>query len=213
MLRQSQLTGRLRLRHLLEVTEAKDEEMAAERARFARLADPGSAPRAVAAFNLFQTPEPLAARMARLLLDRVDAAAPVLEPSAGLGRLYRALRTAGHTGPLQLVEIAPQCAAELYRETAGDEATTLRQGDFLEMNCGLVAGVLMNPPFKQGRDVRHIRHALRFLRPGSRLVAMCFNGAKQQQLKEIATTWEVLPPKTFRESGTRAEAVLLTVDT
>ena len=60
----SRRTGILRLRHLQEVTEAHGEEMAARRERFARLADPSSAPRAVSAFNLFQTPPELAERLA-----------------------------------------------------------------------------------------------------------------------------------------------------
>lgn len=87
--RSSQQLGRLRLRHLLEVTEAEGENMATERERFERLADPGSRPRVVSSFNLFQTPEPLAARMASLLTP-----GRTLEPSAGLGRLYRAVRAA-----------------------------------------------------------------------------------------------------------------------
>ena len=74
----SRKTGLLRLRHLLEVTEAKAEEMDAERPRFERLANPDSAPRVISAAQLFQTPEPLAARLA-MMFPRFGR---TLEPSA-----------------------------------------------------------------------------------------------------------------------------------
>ena len=32
--------------------------------------------------------------------------------------------------------------------------------------------VIMNPPFTRGQDVTHVQHALRFVRPGRRLVAV-----------------------------------------
>lgn len=101
---ESRQRGLLRLRHLLEVTEAKGEEMDEKRPRFGKLADPAGKPRAVSSFNLFQTPEPLADQMAQMLplLGRV------LEPSAGLGRLYRAIRKISEC-PITLVEISPDC--------------------------------------------------------------------------------------------------------
>jgi hypothetical protein len=49
--RESQLTGRLRLRHLLEVTEAANEEMIEERPRFTALAKRSSSASLVARSN------------------------------------------------------------------------------------------------------------------------------------------------------------------
>jgi hypothetical protein len=210
--RDSQQTGRLRLRHLLETTEAAGERMDEARPRFERLARADSAPRVVAAFNLFQTPEPLADRLA------AHAAAGrslgrVLEPSAGLGRLYRAVRAIDPACPVTLVEIASQCAGELYRSTEGDEAARLLQADFL--NCGHLGPfdtVVMNPPFKQGRDIKHIRHALTTLSAGGRLVALCADGPRQRAaLRPLATHWEEIPAGTF--DGTGVRAVLLVIDT
>ncbi len=37
----------------------------------------------------------------------------------------------------------------------------------------------MNPPFANGQDIKHITHALRYLSPGGRLVAICANGPRQ----------------------------------
>ncbi len=208
-------SGKLRLLHLQDQTDAMGESMAAEQSRFTALADPSAAPRVVSAPNLFQAPEPLAARMADLLGDLPDGAR-VLEPSAGLGRLLRAVRRS-HDGPVVLVEQSPECCRELYDLTDDDTYTTLLQGDFLTKTSAELGGpfdaVLMNPPFKQGRDIKHIRHALGMITPGGRLVALCANGPRQRrQLQPDADQWHELPPDTFASEGTRVAVALLVMD-
>lgn len=208
----SQKLGRLRLRHLLETTEAVGESMAHERQRFERLADPSAKTRAVSSFNLFQTPEPLADRLASMLPLR----GRVLEPSAGLGRLYRAVRLRSDCCAV-LVEQSPECCAELYREIAGDEAASLVQADFLACDAqrlgGLFDAVLMNPPFKMGTDVKHILHARGLLAPGGRLVALCASGPKQHaKLKPIADNWEELSAGAFKSEGTSVAAAICVFD-
>lgn len=210
-MRESQLKGRLRLRHLLEVTEAVGEQMDEERSRFQRLAKEDSKPRAVSSFNLFQTPEPLADRIARML----PLEGRVLEPSAGLGRLYQAIRNLSDC-PVTLVEISPECCGELYRETEIDENATLIQADFLECRrerIGTFDGILMNPPFQRGRDITHIEHAMGFLNAGGRLVSLCANGPRQQKgLRDLASEWIELPPQTFRESHTNVNAAVFVIE-
>ena len=207
-MRESQLKGRLRLRHLLEVTEAVGEEMDNERPRFQRLANEESKTRAVSSFNLFQTPEPLADRVAQML----PLEGRILEPSAGLGRLYRAIRKQSDC-QVTLVEISSDCCGELYRETEADENATLIQADFLDCTwerIGTFDGILMNPPFKQGRDIKHIEHALTFLNAGGRLVSLCANGPRQQKrLRTIADEYHELPPGSFKESFTNVSAAIV----
>lgn len=209
--RDSQLTGRLRLRHLLEVTEAAAEEMAEERPRFEALANKEAAPRVVAAFNLFQTPEPLALQAAKL----VGKFGRTLEPSAGLGRIYRAIRQLDAGCEVVLVDNSPECCGELYRETERDANARLIQADFLGCNAdrlGLFDSIVMNPPFKMGRDVKHIKHALTLLAPGGCLVAICANGPKQNaQLRPLADSWEVLPAGSFKESYTNVSAAIMVI--
>jgi len=205
--------GRSRLYTLQGATLDAGQEMEGEASRFARITN-AEPTRAISAFNLFQTPEPLAARMAKMAAGRPG---PWLEPSAGLGRLYRAARGV-YSGPITLVESAPDCAGELYRQTresARDPGATLRQRDFLACDVADLGGpfgaVIMNPPFKQGRDVKHIKHALGMLRPGGLLVALCYNGTRQnQELEPIADSWQVIAGA-FKEAGTRAEVALLTI--
>lgn len=206
-LRDSQQTGRLRLRHLLEVTEAVGEEMEIERERFARLAERET--RAVSAFNLFQTPPELAARLAGML----PLTGRILEPSAGLGRLYRAVRAVSDCH-VTLVEVSPQCAAELYRETAHDDAARLIQADFLECDAdrlgGTFDGIIMNPPFQRGMDIRHIEHARRMLAPGGTLVALCADGPRQRRHFD-GCDYTPLPPRSFASEGTSVAAAIVTL--
>jgi len=199
--RDSRRTGILRLRHLKEVNEAKGEEMVAQQERFARLADPASAPRVVTAFNLFQTPEPLAERLAGMF----DRFGRTLEPSAGLGRLYQTVRVRSGECPITLVDSSPACCGELYRVTSTDPAVRLVQGDFLTMGVGrlgLFDSIIMNPPFRLGADIKHIRHALELLAPGGQLVAICAAGIKRRIALEDATEWIDLPDGSFKSEGT-----------
>ena len=207
--RDSQRIGRLRLRHLMEHTEAMGEEMAEERPRFERLADPTAAPRVVSSFNLFQTPEPLAMRAAGLF----DTFGRTLEPSAGLGRLYRAVRARSSDCHISLVEQAAECCGELYRAIEGDGFATLVQADFLLCGVdrlGLFDSILMNPPFKMGRDIKHIEHARTLLAPGGRLVSFCAAGPKQRaQLQPFADQWHDLPGDSFKSEGTHVNAAIV----
>ena len=204
--------ARLRLLALRDQNDAVGQDMAIERHRFDALRD-AEAPRAVSAHQLFQTPEPIAARLVSLCGDLTGRR--ILEPSAGLGRIYRALR-ARTDAPVTLVELSPQCMAELYRQTAHDDAVTLVQGDFLGCDADRLGGlfdvVVMNPPFERGVDIRHLFHSVSLLRPGGVVVGLCYAGTKQRKAFEHADdwTWELLPPGSFRQEGTTADVALVT---
>ena len=208
----SRQRGLLRLAHVGEQSEATGEAMAEQRQRFQRLAREDSAPRAVSSFNLFQTPETLADQVAAMF----TTFGRTLEPSAGLGRLYRAIRKRSADCEITLVENAPQIAGELYRMTEGDSRAKLVQADFLECDSqrlGMFDAILMNPPFKMRRDIKHIKHAATLLNRGGRLVAICANGPRQrEQLQPLAFTWLELPPASFKESFTNVAAAVVVFD-
>lgn len=113
---------------------------------------------------------------------------------------------------MTLVEQSPECCAELYRQTEGDAHSELVQGDFLALSAdrlGLFDSIAMNPPFKMGTDVQHIRHAMTLLAPGGRLVSLCANGPKQRAaLRGIAQEWIELPADSFKSEGTRVESAI-----
>ena len=212
----SRSRGILRLKHLREVTEAKGEEMAEQRERFQRLAREDSAPRVVSSHNLFQTPPELAARLVALASDG-RGLGRILEPSAGLGRIYNAVRAVDRAAPVVLVDVSPECAGELYRATEGDGAAELVVADFLTIGTdrlGRFDTVVMNPPFRMGTDIKHIRRAAGLLRLGGRLVSLCAAGPKQRRAFDGAAgvRWIDLPAGTFKSEGTGVESAIVVID-
>jgi len=201
-----------RLHRLREENDDHAALVAALRPRFERMAnrhENGTAPRAVSSFQLFQTPPALAARLVAAL--EIPDGARVLEPSAGLGRLLDAVE-ALKPAEVVAVDVSPACTGELFRqERAG---VTIKQRDFLDVSpaeLGTFDAVVMNPPFHMRADVRHILHALKFLRPGGRCAALCLDTPQRTAaLRELADTWEELPPETFRAEGTSVRTVLAT---
>lgn len=203
--------GFLRLLQLRDQTEAVREEMNEQRGRFEALSKTEKTP-TVVSFNLFQTPPELAVKMAGIVSRAVCQGDTLLEPSAGLGRLYMAMRQTDFEGPVILCEQNPDCCKYLYDLTREDRQAKLKQGDFLTMTVGPVDAVIMNPPFKQGLDIKHIVHALDQLKPGGFLLSLCYDGVRQNKtLKPMADTWEPLPEGSFISEGTRAGVVLLTI--
>jgi phospholipid N-methyltransferase len=167
----------------------------------------------VTANQLFPTPADLADRM----VDEADIQPDneILEPSAGTGAIIDAIRRRlNHGAAITAVEINPQLAHRLrFVDCLG--AGRVRDVDFLTCNgdLGTFDRILMNPPFRNGEDIKHITHAMHMLKPGGRLVAICADGPRQNEtLKPMASTWEELPADTFKDQGTGVRAVLLTID-
>ena len=79
----------------------------------------------------------------------------------------------------------------------------------------------MNPPFENGQDIDHVRHAFGMLRPGGILVAIMSPGPFFRSDRKAAAFREWfdamggerrdLPAGAFRESGTGVATVLVTV--
>lgn len=186
--------------------------MAELRPRFERLAsrhENGTAPRAVSAYQLFQTPPDIATCLVAGLC--LQPGARVLEPSAGLGRLLDALRS---YAPREVVavELAANIAGELYRQQR--PGVTLLQRDFLDVSpedIGLFDAVVMNPPFHLRSDIRHIQHATTFLKRGGRLAAICFNTEHRRKAFSIlGWSWTDLPAGAFAKEGTHVPTAIVT---
>lgn len=206
------------------VEEPKPEAEAA--ARFEDLKEKlRSGVKAVSASQLFPTPPELARRMcdeAGILAGKT-----VLEPSAGTGNIVRAIinnATGADCVQITAVEINHNLVQLLMQQRdktvyANDSNFKIVHADFLECNgsLGKFDRVLMNPPFEDGTDIKHIRHATKFLKLGGRLVAICAGGSRQEKelkplVEESGGVWESLEPGTFKESGTDVNAVLLTIE-
>jgi SAM-dependent methyltransferase len=198
-----------RLHALRLANDAKRDEMDAMASRFNALRtrhEDGTAPRAVTAYQLFQTPEPLAARMVGLAEIRPGCS--VLEPSAGLGRLLRPILAM----PRALVtacEISPDLCAELYQEFP---EVRLLQGDFLTKAIEPFDRIVMNPPFHMRSDIRHIQHARQCLAPGGILVGLCLSGHRREEtLRQHCDHWEIIPAGAFKQEGTAVETILFRI--
>lgn len=175
----------------------------------------------VSAPQLFPTPPDLAERMA--------AAADIrpgdrwLEPSAGTGRLVDAVAALVPLDQIEtvMVEVNHDLARGLSQRFPA--AWTLR-ADFLEIGSDELQrfdAIVMNPPFADCADVRHITRALALLAPGGRLVAVASAGVLfrtdrqtrefRRAVEELGGTIEELPAQTFASSGTGVNTVLVTV--
>jgi len=202
-----------RLRALKETNDNTGIEMLMEVGRFTALADRknnGLAPIAVSSFNLFQTPVNIADQMLELI-DFKGNSPIVLEPSAGLGRLYKAMLTEYPQANYTLVENSSQCMEQLYKISGNAK---LKQDDFLELNdLGLFDIILMNPPFKNAIDIKHILHAKSMLAPGGQLIGLCANGPRQKkQLEHLCSYWEPLPRDSFKAEGTNVNVILFKME-
>jgi len=164
-------------------------------------------PQVITAFNLFQTPPHIAERMVSLCGDL--ASKTILEPSAGLGRILKAIPKE-HRPNITAIENNTDCIKYIYNNF--NTIKDLKQIDFLEYTEKTFDIILMNPPFKMGLDIKHIKHALALLNEKGLIVALCYDGVRQnKQLKPICNTWEQLPKNTFKDEGTKADVSLLTI--
>ncbi|MBB5081285.1 DUF3560 domain-containing protein [Nonomuraea endophytica] len=176
---------------------------------------------ASAHLDVFVTPPELAVRLAAQA--GVRAGVTVLEPSAGTGNIARAAAACG--GLVDCVEFHPGMAGQLA--DAG-LARAVLAADFLTVDPGLEElrpdgydAVIMNPPFRSGKDIAHVNHALRFVKPGGTLVAVMSAGvahgtrtaavAFRGMVEARAGRIEQLPAETFKASGTLVRALLVVI--
>lgn len=165
-------------------------------------------------FQFFETPEALAARM--VALARTGPGSRVLEPSAGRGRILRAI---GNGPDKVAVEIDPENMGYLMR--LGVSGLHINQGDFLEcfphgdrpFVLGLFDAAILNPPFSRRQAEKHIFHAREFLKPSGVLVAICPDGPRENAtIRPLCQSWESLPAGTFAESGTQVSTALVVIE-
>ena len=154
----------------------------------------------VVAEDLFPTPPDVAARVAAYA--ELAPGLSVLEPSAGTGALVRAVRAA---------EPDVRRIIAIERDARLADQMGHLCFDFLEVpptHSGYDR-VMMNPPFSGGADIRHVEHALEFLRPGGLLVAIMADGPRQAAwLAAVgAEDLERLPAGTFAGTQVRARIV------
>ena len=174
-------------------------------------------------FGFFPTPEPVAkCAIDKASIYRRQGEEPMtlLEPSAGTGALARLAVKAGAT--VDCIEIQPEMSERLRAQGVYRTVTT---GDFLEQSPGhnrRYDRIVMNPPFDNGLDIEHVRHAMSFLKSNGRLVAIMAAGCEFQEthnakafrkdIERLKGQWVDIPAGSFREVGTNVNTVMIVVN-
>ena len=128
----------------------------------------------------------------------------VLEPSCGDGRILDALRECECN--VLGIEVHAGRAAE-----ARSKGYSVITGNFLEQPpTGDFDVVVMNPPFYGRHYVKHVRHALKFLKPGGVLAAVLPATAHYDH-RELSGQWSDLPVGSFAEAGTNVPTGILKI--
>lgn len=173
-------------------------------------------------FQYFATPEVIARKMVNIAVTSTgDETKPyrVLEPSAGEGALVKMIQNILSHASVQCVEIQTEFYEPL-RELSG-RPPVIR--DFLKVPKSPIYDlVIMNPPFQDNQDIRHVRHAFGFLKPGGRLVSVMCGGVESNEDNETrefrawkeAKGGQFFPVQegAFKESGTSVRTCIFVAD-
>jgi predicted RNA methylase len=164
------------LRELIELNrsgETREQLAAAKRAADIKAAEDNLRLRNVPGF--FPTPPALVDRMVEQAQFPQSPSEDfsVLEPSAGIGSIADGIASEIPPDRIKCVEISSACCSVL--ELKG---YNVGEGDFLQIPAGeRFDRILMNPPFENGQDIDHVRHAFSLLKSGGRLVAIMSEGS------------------------------------
>lgn len=168
------------------------------------------------AFGYFATTAPvLAVVMAEA---EIEAGQRLLEPSAGCGAIARAAVAAGAT--VDCIEIRHDAAVALNDSGLFH---AVQCDDFMTMPVAPVYDrVVMNPPFGKQADLRHVRRAFDWLKPGGRLVSVMAAGVTERgnrpsvEFRAFVAAqggrFSPLPANAFRASGTDVRTVTVVLD-
>lgn len=195
-------------------------------------------------FGFFPTPDAAADQLLnpsryaigpKLWRESGEGSAPVhvLEPSAGTGNLARLAaafelpewrRERGCTSDVRVdcIEIQRDLAANLLREGIYNRVIP---ADFLSITPEAMGRlydlVLMNPPFDRERDIDHVIHALKFVKPGGALHAIMSAGTEFRETKKATAfremvermggKFEDLPAGSFASVGTNVNTVIVRI--
>lgn len=172
-------------------------------------------------FEYFPTPVDVAARV--IDLADIQDGMMVLEPSAGRGALAIAAQAAAsgvQVDMYELMEANNKALVDLNLPLSGVAAPS----DFLAENPNPVYDrVVMNPPFGKQADIKHVMHALKFLKPNGILVSVMAAGVVFREnrltvefrdlVKKSGGSIEELPQASFKTSGTMVGTAICIIPT
>lgn len=166
-------------------------------------------------FNYFPSPPDVVSRL--IELADVKPGMRVLEPSAGSGAIADEVALIVGKENVYCVELM-----ERNFNTLDEKGYEVLMSDFTMQDPNPIYDrVVMNPPFAKQQDIKHVLHALRFLKPDGLLVSVMassvtFRDNKLTQdfrdlIRERGGDIEALPEAAFKASGTMVRTVIVTI--
>ncbi len=165
----------------------------------------------VARDGFFETPREVVEQM----LQMIRVAGNVLEPSAGLGAIADCL-------PIVQDHVFCIEKNEQRAKVLRDKGYHVTCMDFLKYgSASRFDTIVMNPPFEEGQDADHIRHAYNLLARGGKMVSVVSVGpffrkdrksiAFRKWLRTVDYEVKELPENAFKKSGTMIRTKLLAI--
>ncbi len=170
-------------------------------------------------FEFFPTPPDVVRHV--IHLADIRNGMMVLEPSAGQGAIAKAAHDAAVDVMIDMYELMPANndalrALNLRFSGIGEPV------DFLTVEpAPIYDRVVMNPPFGRQADIKHVSHALKFLKPDGLLVSVMsasvtFRSNKlttdfRKLIEERGGDIEALPDGAFKSSGTMVNTVIVVI--
>lgn len=165
-------------------------------------------------FGYFPTPIALGLQVAELAC--IEAGSAVLEPSIGQGHLAEAIKRVQPGASITGYELLPENIAKCVGRFSTTEADFLKVEVVPQFDC-----VVMNPPFAKQADIWHVQHALKFLKPGGRLVSIMSASVTFRDNKLTTAFRELVDERggeitqndqgAFKESGTMVNTVTVVI--
>lgn len=165
--------------------------------------------------QFYPTPADVALHVIELC--EISGTDTVLEPSAGKGALIRPL---GRTSGIRAIEIDEGLARDLKND--GYNVLNMAFEDAIDKNMiSPVDRVVMNPPFSGQRDIKHIMAAYNLLKENGILVAIMSENDLyydtpltqlfNEFLKKTNAYIEAVPMRSFKESGTMVDTIIVKI--
>lgn len=166
-------------------------------------------------FNFFPTPPAVVRRL--MEIADVHPGMMVLEPEAGRGDIAIACVDAG-----AIVDCYELMQANFDFLASCGRFNSVRHMDFLTATPEPIYDrIVMNPPFLKQADIKHVQHALRFLKPDGLLTSVMSAGVSfrdnklTQDFRDLIRARggdiEALPEGAFKASGTMVNTLIATI--
>ncbi|MGR3872659.1 hypothetical protein ACUXZZ_29390 [Streptomyces graminifolii] len=163
----------------------------------------------------YPTPGPIVEQL--LDLAELEVGCEALEPSAGRGAIAEAAAARG-----AIVDCIELDTARAEHIRAGGYAREVTNADFLSVKVERrYQRIIMNPPFADRQDIRHVERALRLVQPGGVVVAVMLGSLTfrtdrltkdfRARVQEARGTITELPDDAFPSVGVRTVIAVIPV--